>query len=313
MSANLSPDYLAAERDYRGAHTPAERIAALEQMLSTVPKHKGTEKLQADLKRRLSQARKETQKHGPARAAPSYVIPPEGAGQVVLIGPPNSGKSQLLCSLTHARPEVADYPFTTRLPIPGMMMFEDVGIQLVDLPPVSSEFTEPWLPQVVRNADMGVLVVDVNDPAVLDEVEFIAQDLSRWRASSPLLLIANKADLPGAQEDFTALEDLYRDRYQCLPVSAVTGLNLDRFRRFIFDLFGIVRVYTKVPGHKADLSRPFLLRQGQTVLDAARLVHKDFAEHLRFARRFHISHEHDGLMVERAHVVEDRDILEFHI
>jgi ribosome-interacting GTPase 1 len=229
MSANLSPDYLAAERDFRGAHTPAEKIAALEQMLSTVPKHKGTEKLQADLKHRLSQARKETQKRGPVHAAPSYVIPPEGAGQVVLIGPPNAGKSQLLCCLTRARPEVADYPFTTRLPVPGMMMFEDVGIQLVDLPPVSSEFTEPWLAQVVRNADMAVLVVDVNDPAVLDEVEFIAQDLSQWRVSSPRLLIANKADL---------------------------------------------------------------------------------------ARRFHVSHEHaggDGLMVERTHAVEDRDILEFHI
>ena len=313
MPANLTPEYIAAEQAYRGAATHGEKVAALERMLATVPKHKGTEKLQADIKRRLSQARKEAQKKGASHATPFYLVKKEGAGQVVLLGPPNSGKSQLVCALTHARPEVAGYPFTTRLPTPGMMAFENVQIQLVDLPPVSVEFTEPWTPQVVRNADAGVLVAGLDDPDVLDEVEFILARLGEWKLPDPKLLLGNKADLEGAAGIFAALVDLYANRFRCLDVSAATGLHLDAFARALFDELRLVRVYTKAPGHKADLSAPFLLQRGQTVLDAARLVHKDFAENLKFARLFRQDGRHDGLLVERTHTVEDEDILEFHI
>jgi len=313
MPANLSPEYLDAEREYKSARTQAEKIEALERMLATIPKHKGTEKLQADIKRRLSQARKESQKKGAVHSAPFYLVEKEGAGQVVLIGPPNAGKSQLVCALTRARPEVADYPFTTRLPTPGMMQFENVQIQLVDLPPVSPEFTEPWLPQVIRYAHMGVLVVDLVDAAVLDQLEFISETLSQWRVPAPKLLAGNKLDLSGAEENFGALVDLYGDRFRCLAVSAATGRNLDQFARTVFDLLGLVRVYTKAPGKKADLTAPFVLHRGGTVQDAARLVHKDFAEKLKFARLYRIEGDRDGLMVERTHVVEDEDILEFHI
>ncbi len=313
MPANLTPEYLEAEREYKAARSQAEKLAALERMLATIPKHKGTEKLQADIKRRISQARKESQKKGAVHSVPFYLVEREGAGQVVLVGPPNSGKSQLVCALTHARPEVADYPFTTRMPTPGMMMYENVQIQIVDLPPVSPDFTEPWLPQVIRGASFGVMVVDLNNPAVLDEIEFTLGMMEEWRVPPPKLLVGNKADLEGAEENFAALEDLYRGRFRCLAISALTGRNLDRFAREVFDLLAIVRVYTKAPGKKADLTSPFLLRRGQTVQDAARLVHKDFGEKLKFARLFRVSGDRDGLMVERTHLVEDEDILEFHI
>ncbi|MGD0201850.1 MAG: GTPase [Bryobacteraceae bacterium] len=313
MPANLSPDYLAAEREYREAATQAEKIAALERMLATIPKHKGTEKLQGDIKRRLAQARKESQKKGPAHAAPFYLVPREGAGQVVLLGPPNAGKSQLLCALTHARPEVADYPFTTRLPAPGMMVFENVQIQLVDLPPVSPEFTETWLPQVVRGANASVLVADVNAPDVLDEIDYVTETCAEWRVAPPQLLAANKIDLENGLVNSATLADLYRGRFRTLPISALSGRNLDQFARAVFDLLQIVRVYTKPPGKKVELSAPFVLKRGQTVHDAARLVHKDFAEHLKFARLYRVSGEREGVMVERAHLVEDGDILEFHI
>jgi ribosome-interacting GTPase 1 len=313
MSANLSPEYLAAEEEYRCAQTVAEKIAALERMFSTLPKHKGTEKMQADIKRRLSQARKESQKKGVSHAVPFYFVPREGAGQVALVGPANSGKSSLLRALTHALPEVADYPFTTRLPTPGMMTFENVQIQLVDLPPISVDFTEPWLPQALRNANASVLVVDVNDPDSLEEMELIETSLRDWHLPLPGLLIGNKIDQPGGEGNFAALADLYRDRYACVAISAAAGRGLDGFARAVFDLLELVRVYTKVPGRKVDLSAPYVLKRGATVLDAARHVHKDFAEHLRFARLFRRSGEHDGLMVERHHVVQDEDILEFHI
>ncbi len=314
MPANLSPEYLEAEREYREARTPAEKIAALERMLATIPKHKGTEKLQADIKRRLSQTRKEAQqKKGGTHAAPFYQVEREGAGQVVLIGPPNAGKSQLVARLTNARPEVADYPFTTRVPTPGMMNFEDVQIQLVDLPPISPEFTESWLPQVLRYANLGVLMVDVNEPAVLDQIEYVEQRLDGWRVRRPGLLVANKADLPGARENFAALEELLGGRYRCLLISAETGEGLDRFAQAVFDALELVRVYTKAPGKKPDLTAPFVARRGDTVVDVARMVHKDFAEKMKFARLYRPEGDRDGIMVERTYVVQDRDILEFHI
>jgi len=312
MPANLTPEYLAAEARYRAAETHQEKIAALEEMLATLPKHKGTEKLQADLKRRLSQARKESQKKGASHATPFYLVKKEGAGQVVLVGPPNSGKSQLVATLTHARPEVADYPFTTRAPQPGMMQFENVQIQLVDLPAVAPEYTEPWLPQTIRPANMSVLVVDPCDPDVLSQIDYVLRKLEEWRAQPPRLLLANKCDRPGAVQDFEVLREFYGASMRCLAVSAVTGEGLDEFARAVFDLLGLVRVYTKPPGKKPDFSAPYVMKRGQTVQDAARMVHRDFAEHLKFARLFRKDGDREGRLVERTHVVEDGDVLEFH-
>ncbi len=314
MPANLSPEFLEAEREYKSATTHAEKVAALERMLSTVPKHKGTEKLQADIKRRLSQARREGQKKGgAAHALPFYVVEKEGAGQVALVGPPNSGKSLLVATLTHAQPEVAEYPFTTRFPTPGMMRYENVQIQLLDLPPLSAEYMEPWIPQVLRTATASVLLVDVNDPELLGQMEFILELLEKLRIPPPRLLAGNKTDAPGGEENFTALCELYGERFRCLPLSVLERRNLDGFARAVFEMLELVRVYTKAPGKEADLSSPFVLKRGGTVLDAARLVHKDFAENLKFARLYTLGGDRNGMMVERSHVVRDQDILEFHI
>jgi ribosome-interacting GTPase 1 len=312
MPANLTPDYLAAEQAYKRAETQQEKIAALEQMLATLPKHKGTEKIQADLRRKLSQARKESQKKGGAHAAPAYLIKHEGAGQAALIGPPNSGKSELVARLTHAHVEVADYPFTTRMPVPGMMPFENVHIQLIDTPAISAEFTEPWMGQVVRAAEMSVLLVDPNGPDVLGELEFVLQSLEKWRVPPPRLLTGNKLDLPGAADNFSAIESLYGDRFRCLAVSARTGAGLDEFAREIFLGLDVVRFYSKPPGKKPDLETPYVLRRGETVQEAARMVHRELSEHLKYARLFRKSGDHSGFMVERTHVVEDEDVLEFH-
>lgn len=312
MPANLGPDYLAAEQEFRLAETQGEKIAALERMWATLPKHKGTEKLQAELKRKLSQARKESQKRGATHSTPFYLIPREGAGQVAMAGPPNSGKSSLMAALTHARPEVAEYPFTTRQPLAGMMAYEDVQIQLIDLPPVSDEFTEAWLPQVFRNADRTVIVIDACDPESLEEIDLIEQRLEQWRAPKPGLMIANKCDAPGELASIEVLAELYGDGHEIIAVSAATGDGLDRMRRAVFDLLGLVRVYTKAPGKEPEMDRPYVLRKGETVLDAARHVHRDFAEHLKFARRYR-GFGHESMMVDRHHEVEDRDILEFHI
>lgn len=313
MPANLGPDFLSAEDDFRKAETSAERIEALERMYAALPKHKGTEKLQADIKRRLSQARKDSQKKGASHAAPFYLVPREGAGQVALVGPANSGKSSLVCALTHARPEVAPFPFTTHAPLPGMMAFEDVQIQLLDLPPIAADFTEPWMGQALQRADECVLVVDVDDPDDLSEIEYVEERLKEWKIGAPRLMAANKMDQPGSEGNLEALRDLYQDRYELLPVSVETRAGLEAFARRVFELLDVVRVYTKAPGKKAELDKPYVLKRGATVIDAARHVHKDFAEQLKFARLFHKNGGRNGLPVERSHVLEDGDILEFHI
>lgn len=193
------------------------------------------------------------------------------------------------------------------------MPFEDIQIQLVDLPPISAEFIEPWLPQVVRSADVSLLVVDPNDPDVLGEIDFVLTTLDAWRVKPPHLLIANKVDLPGALENCQAIKELYGERMHCLEVSALNGTGLPDFASASFDALNVVRFYSKPPGKKADLEAPYVLRRGSTVGDAAAHVHRDFAEHLRYARLFRRSQQHDGLMVERRHVIEDGDILEFHM
>ena len=314
MPANLTPDYLAAEQAYKHAETSKDKIAALEDMYAALPKHKGTEKMQADIKRRLSEARRESQKARKvgAHAAPAYLVRREGAGQVALLGPPNSGKSRLVSALTHAHPEVADYPFTTRMPVAGMMPFEDMQIQLIDLPPLSGEFMESWLPQVVRLAQSSALVIDPNDPDVLGQIDFILTTVAAWRAPASSLLVANKLDLPGAAENFRAVQELYGERFRCVGVSAAIGLGLSAFSRAAFDALNVVRFYSKPPGKKPDLTTPYVLRRGSTVQDAAAQVHRDFAEQLRYARLYRRSHEQEGIMVERTHLVEDGDILEFH-
>jgi ribosome-interacting GTPase 1 len=194
-----------------------------------------------------------------------------------------------------------------------MMRFENVLIQLLDLPPLSRDFTEQWLPQVFRNASACILVVDLCDPDLLDGIEFALDWLNERRIPAPSLLVANKCDLPGAEDNYTALQELYSTRLRCVPVSANTGAGLNAFARTLFDALALARVYTKVPGKKAELDAPYVLKRGATVQDAARMVHRDFADQLKYARLFRKSGGHDGLMVERTHLIEDEDILEFHI
>jgi len=313
MPANLTPVYHAAEQQYKSATTPAERLAALELMLRTIPKHKGTEKLQADIKRRIARERNEGQKKGGvAHAQPFWLIPAEGAGQVALVGAPNAGKSRLVASLTNAHVEVAEWPFSTRVPVPGMMPIEDVQVQLLDLPPVCAEAMESWMPEVLRMADATILVVDAGDPDVLGRTEFILARLAEWDIPDPILLLGTKLDLARTRQDFADLLELYPDRFPALAVSAETGEGLGAFAGTVFELLDVVRVYTKRPGHPAELNAPYILPRGATVEDAAAKVHHDFLASLKFAKRFHRDGS-GGLMVERTHEVEDGDVLEFHV
>lgn len=330
MPANLTPQYKEAEERFRKATTREEKLVALREMLALLPKHKGTEKIQADLRRRLAKLEEEVEsahKGGPTRADPGYVRH-EGAGQWVLIGPPNAGKSALLQALTAAHPEVAPYPFTTRLPQPGMMPYEDVQVQIVDAPPVTAAHTEVWMPNLARNADGCLVVLDVAADDVDDGFDACLGLLERarvWPASRPLpadaspvlvvqpvFVIGNKRDLDDGDETFTALaRETVGDAFPFFSVSAERGDGLDALRQRLFLELGRIRIYTKEPGKKPEHERPFVLPQGATVHDLAVAVHREVAEHLKFARIWGTA-AFDGQQVDREHVLHDRDVVELH-
>ena len=298
MPANLTPDYHRAEAALRAAKTTEEKIAALEQMLRVVPKHKGTDGLQADLKARLAKLRRQPAKKA-ARAAHSHMVPREGAGQIALVGPPNTGKSALVTALTHATPAVAEYPFTTREAIPGMMVFEDIRFQLVDLPPVSHQHVDPWVFDVVRGADLLWLVLDADAP------------LLGFDEATAALVVFTGLDKPAAADSIGAFDELTERRWPIHAVSCVTGKGLDALRRKTFDALDLIRVYTKEPGKPADRDAPFTLPRGATVADLALRIHKDVAATMKFARVWGPS-AFDGQSVHHDHVLAEGDVVEIH-
>ncbi len=327
MPANLPPQYKEAEERYRQARTTPEKILALEEMLAIIPHHKGTDKLIAQLRKRLSQHREESQRRpSTSRQIDPFVIKKEGASQVVLVGLPNCGKSQILASLTNALPLIADYPFTTRVPLPGMMKFENIQIQLVDAPPLMDEYAEAGLFNLIRSADALAVVLDLTEDCGT-QIDLILEELARRRikilkrdeerkfeiglSHKRAVFIANKADLREAQENCRDFLKKFSQIYPVFCTSAKENLNLDSLKGEIFAILDTVRAYTKAPGKTADLDDPVILPKGSTILDFASQIHKDFVQKLKFARIWG-GEKYDGQMVQRDYVLRDGDIIELH-
>jgi len=285
-------------------------------MMATIPKHKGTEKLQADLKKKLSALRKESEQSKKGGRRETFVVEREGARQLALVGAPNTGKSQLLRSLTHATPEVADYPYTTRIPIPGMMLFENVRLQLVDLPPISPEYTESWVAQVIRNTDAVLWILDLSDDDVLDrlhETQTFLTNAHTDLAQMRVLIVGNKKDASGANERESIVREIYQGRFPMTTISAATASSeeVEQFKRVVYDFLDVVRVYTKAPGKKPDYTDPYVVNRGSRVLDVAEKVHRDFVDNLKYARIWREGMA-DGIMVPRDFVISEGDVLELH-
>lgn len=340
MPANLTPDYKAAEAAFRKARDPKDRLGHLREMLRVIPKHKGTDHLQAEIKKRIKELTSELAgaTAAGARTEPATYVASEGAAQIALLGPPNSGKSTLHAALTGSHSEAGPYPFTTQFPQPGMYVSDDMAFQLVDLPPISKEHPIPWIVNALQPADGCLLVVDLGEPDCVDLVitardileqrrivlterwpadatsneEPAGGDLSSFTISLPTLLIAAKSDLyPDSREELQILEELAGFSYPTLAVSAKTGTGLERIGIWLAEKLEIVRVYTKVPGHAVDMTRPFTVRHGQTVADVARLVHREMSDSVKYARVWG-RESFAGQQVGRDHVVSDGDVLELH-
>jgi ribosome-interacting GTPase 1 len=330
MPANLTPQYLKAEEEYRRASTPEEELECLQVMLRELPKHKGTDKLNAELKQKISKAKKEVeQTKAKGKRSTGFKLLRQGAGRAIIIGGPNAGKSQLLRSLTRATPEVAPYPFTTHEPLPGMMPWEDVMVQLVDTPPITADVFDPVTQGLIRGADLVLLLADVGDDDGIERLQEVLDHMSRTKTRlgkescldendvglsyTKTFLVVNKIDAPQSRERLELLHEFCPLDLPEFLISAQHGEGLENLRTAIYTALDVVRVYTKLPTHKEpDYERPFTLRRGSTLLDIAELIHKDFAKNLKHARVWG-SHVHDGTPVKGDYVLHDRDVVEIHV
>ena len=328
MTTNLTPQYREAEEEFRQAASPEAKLEALEKMLRLIPKHKGTEKMQADIKKRIAKWKTQSEqarKKGGGRTDPSHV-PKEGAAQVAVIGPVNTGKSSLISVMTNLEPNIAEYPFTTRMPQPGMMFHHGIPIQLVDTPALDPNVTERWISGLIRNADMAIIVLDLAREDLIEQweathtvledlkISLIEPDAKKtfedhgW-AALPAIYLGNKCAMDDADERLSILAELIEDLPPIYPVSARTGSGLEEFKQRVTDSLRLIRVFSKPPGKEPDMDHPFVLKRGATVSELAKTVHKELAEKMKFARVWG-DEVYDGQRVAMDYELIDGDVVE---
>ena len=328
MPANLPPQYFEAEQRFREAKTPEDKVEALEEMLAIMPKHKGTDKLKAMLRERISKFRDQAQKKkGAARQKTAYDIEKEGAGQIVVIGPPNTGKSSLVKLMTNASPEVADFPHTTHKPTPGMAQYGNIQFQLIDTPPLTKDYTEPEFMDLIRRTDIVVILLDLSaDPmqqledtlAILHSFRIyseacpVPEDLKKPPKIKKMFVVVNKMDKPEDKETMEIFMELSGIKLPCLGISTRSFQNIMVFLDKLYALSGIIRVYTKPPGKEADKYSPFVIPVGSTLGDLGGKIHNDFVHKLKYAKAWGKS-VRDGQMVQRDYVLKDGDVVEFSV
>jgi small GTP-binding protein len=328
MPTNLPPDFYEVEKRYRLAKSSEEKIACLEEMLSIIPKHKGTDHIRADYRRQISRLKSssKSQKGGSVHVS-AFRIDREGPGQVVVLGTTNVGKSALVDKLTNATPEVASTPYTTWKPTPGMMLVDNVQIQLIDTPPLDREYLEPELIDLIRRADLILLMLDLQthpDQQLENSVEILRQNRivpSHMKDSTvddqyvwhvPVIVLTNKCDDESMDDICEIFRELLEDEWPIISISAETGRNLDQLKQAVFESLDIIRVYSKAPDEEPNFGKPVVMKNGATLEDFTKEIHKDFHEKLKFARVWG-STAFDGQMVQRDYILQDGDVVELRI
>jgi small GTP-binding protein len=330
MPANLPPQYIELRTQLEKVRDVEEKVELLQEMIAIVPKHKGTNKILGELRSKLAAARKQSlEKPAKHKVYNPYSIIRQGAAQIIIIGFPNVGKSSLISRLTNVHTPVAPYPFTTDKPIVGMMPYENIKIQMIDTPPITEDLFEPSLIDLIKRVDFVLLVVDAGSDDALEQVESIVTRLEESRIKlateqpeededillihKKAILVANKTDIEGSQERMEMLKEFYSKELLIVGLSAEMDDDFNDFKKLIFDSLDIIRVYTKPIGKKPDMTDPVVLYHGSTVVDAAEEIHRDFAENLKFAKVWGGGSKYNGQSVSRDHLLEDGNIVEFHV
>ena len=326
MPANLTPEYKKAEQWYRESTSNEEKLLALERMLQVMPKHKGTEHLKADLHKKISRIKDaSTQKGAGSSHVDIFHVPKTGAGQVVLLGTPNCGKSSLVGALSKAKVHITEFPYGTNAPVPGMAKYEDVQIQLVDMPPITADHVAPGQVGTYRQCDLIGIVIDLDGDiegqwqVCIDFLESRRLILSEETGSKDdkgnnlakkVFCVGTKVDVVGTGI-LALLQESCAYDFPFLEVSTTTGAGMDTFVACLFDMLEIIRIYSKRPGKPADMGDPFTLPRGSTVHELAYLIHRDLAEKLKTARIWGTG-VYDGQNVQLDHVLYDKDVVELH-
>jgi ribosome-interacting GTPase 1 len=331
MPANLTPQYYALEKEFKKETDPQEKLRLAKELLAIMPKHKGTDKLQADLKAKISKLKKQVdsggKKHGARQTDSISHIEKEGAAQILLIGPPNSGKSSLIDSLTNSNPVIADYPYSTLKPTTGMMEFETVQFQLIDTPPISEEQLETCVVSLTRQADLVAVVADVSVLEFDKQLKILFDRLEEKRiiltaqppgevedprlAYKKTIIVAHKFLDENGDIGLEKIKTLYPE-FTIIPTSILEDETLNNFKAAVFNTLGIIRVYTKRIGHEVDYIDPIILPIGGTVEAAAYALHKDFAYKLQYAKVWGEG-KFEGQRVKNSFILSDKDVIEFHI
>lgn len=305
MPANLPPQFFKLQEKLKKTKDNQEKIEILKEMLAICPKHKGTERVQEEIKSKIAKLRRALPKK--IKREQIYFVEKEGAGQVILIGPPNSGKTSLLNLICNTNFEVRDYPFTTKLPTPGMFLYQNVLIQLVDTPPLTRDFHPGWMKSLIRQADLILILLDLEkDPK--ENLKEILDIFEEWKIEQKILIVGNKFEKEISKRNF----EILKEEFEVFPISVKEKINIEELKEKIFQSLNIIRVYSKEPKKEVDFERPWILKKGTKLIEWVEEINKEMVKKFQGAKLYKKDLKSFQL-VGKDYVLQDGDIIEIKV
>ncbi|MBI2545352.1 MAG: 50S ribosome-binding GTPase [Candidatus Aenigmarchaeota archaeon] len=293
MPINAGQEYFVAEKKYSDARTNEEKIKALEEMIRALPKHKGTHNVLADLKKRLSKLKKESAVSKRKSSKPSFIIRKEGSAQICIIGMTKSGKSSLLNSLTNAKAQVAEYPYTTKKPQVGMMYYKDIQFQMIEIP---STFNSEFM-SLLYSCDLIVMMMDAMQNPMKQKEEILKILKKNKLDNKDMVFVKNKSKVCGLDP-----------KEVCMDTKS--GIGIDELKERMWEELKMIRIYTKSPNKPKAIPAIGMLKNS-TVKDLTKEIHKDLLKDFKFAKIFN-STKYSGKKVGLEYKLQDNDVVEIH-
>ena len=285
----------------------SERVRELRAILADLPNYRNGP--YADIRKWVMDQIDQTRVRSRVVQRDSIAVRREGAAQVALVGPPNSGKSSLLHALSHVQIQIADYAFTTLRPVPSITRIGGIKVQLVEIPGLIAGANQDRgggraLLGVLRGADAIVYCQAVNAP--LKALLEVRAEVTAAGIELDSLLAGTKMD-EGREGSLAALGAAIPD-LPLVGVSVIDDASLETFREAVWKLTGLIRVYLRHEGDVAE--EPIALEPGATVAEVAATIHRSLGGSFRSARIWGPSARFDGQQVGRDQSVQDGDVVQ---